>query len=60
MSTESGNHILKLSIIKLSEAFDEFVSECLDEDGKPQQPDHRALAKARGYLPPYCKNAYEK
>ena len=59
MSTESGNAILKLALIKLSEAFDELVSECLDEDGKPQQPDHRALAKARGYLPPFCKNAYE-
>ena len=60
MSTESGNAILKLALIKLGEAFDDFIGECLDEDGKPKQPDYGALAKARAYLPPFCKNAYEK
>ena len=60
MSTESGNSILKLALIKLGESFDDFIGECMDEDGKPKAPDQQALAKARGYLPAFCENAYKK
>jgi hypothetical protein len=50
----------EIALRKLSEAFDEFVLACMDEKGRPIAPDSRALAKARGYLPPYCKAAYKK
>lgn len=49
-----------LSLRKLSEAFDRFVGACMDEKGKPKAPSAGDLAKARGYLPPYCHNAYGK
>lgn len=51
--------VLKIAIKKLSEAFDEFIGACLD-DGKPKAPDYKAMMKARGYLPTYCKNALAK
>lgn len=50
----------EIALRKLSEAFDAFVSACIDESGKPKAPTQQALAKAKGYLPPYCKNAYSK
>jgi hypothetical protein len=43
----------------MSDAFDDFIGGCI-ENGKPKAPDIKALAKARAYLPPYCKNAYRK
>jgi len=52
--------ITEIALRKLSGAFDEFIGQCMDEDGKPVAPDIRALAAARGYLPPYCKLAYKK
>lgn len=52
--------ILELTIKKLSEAFDEFVGSCLDENGKPKAPDYRAIMKARGCLPPYFEHALSK
>jgi len=52
--------ILKLAIDKLSLAFDEFISACIDESGDTVAPSAQSLAKARGYLPPDCRNAYKK
>lgn len=52
--------ILELSLKKLSLAFDEFISECLTEDGKPKEPTIQAIMKSKGYLPSYCKNSYKK
>lgn len=51
--------VLELSIRTMSDAFDDFIGGCI-ENGKPKAPDIKALAKARAYLPPYCKNAYRK
>ena len=50
----------EIALRKLSEAFDEFVRACMDESGKPVAPSAKALAKARGYLPPYCESAYKR
>jgi hypothetical protein len=50
----------ELALRKLSEAFDRFVGACMDEHGKPRAPTVQDLAKARGYLPPYCEHAYKK
>lgn len=49
-----------VALRKLSEAFDRFVGACMDANGKPKAPSPQELAKARGYLPPYCANAYKK
>jgi hypothetical protein len=49
-----------LALRKLSEAFDRFVGACLDESGNPRMPSQQDIAKARAYLPPYCKHAYTK
>ena len=56
---ENDIYVLETALKKLSLAFDEFISECLD-GAKQKAPDYRAIMKARGYLPPYCKNAYAK
>lgn len=45
-------HALKV----MSKALDELVTECQNDEG----PSKQAVAKARGYLPPYCENAYVK
>lgn len=52
----SDKKVLELSLKKLSEAFDDFIDECM-KDGGPTKQD---IAKARGYLPPYCQHAYAK
>jgi len=53
---ESNDKILFFALKVMSKSLDELVTECLKEGG----PDRRAIAKARGYLPPYCENAYQK
>lgn len=52
--------IEELLLKRLWEEFDEFVRACMDDSGKPTAPSSKALAKARGYLPPYCASAYKK
>ena len=56
---EVDSKILEESLKALSLAFDEFVTECSDNN-IPKCPSNQALAKARGCLPPYCINAYKK
>ena len=48
----------RIAIRALSAAFDEFVAACVDEHGKPRAPSVKALAKARGYLPPGATMSY--
>jgi hypothetical protein len=57
--TES-ERIDQLVLTTLSLAFDEFVAECVDSDGKPKAPSRRALMRAKASLPPYCKQAFKK
>jgi hypothetical protein len=52
--------ILKIALKQTSLMFDEFVKECMTEDGKPKEPSYKSLMKARGYLPPYCECALSK
>jgi len=54
----SDDGIDRMALRALSAAFDEFVAACVDENGKPRAPNQKALAKARGYLPPRAKMAY--
>ena len=51
---ESNDKILFYALKVMSKALDELVTESLKEGGA----DKRAIAKARGYLPPYCENTY--
>ena len=55
-----SEEILKIAIRKLSESFDEFIGSCINEEGKPKEPSYKSIMKARGFLPPYCKNALSK
>lgn len=55
--SEQSIDLIALKII--TTRLDEFVAECVDENGKPRAPSHQALAKVRGYLPPACKMAYK-
>ena len=48
--------ILFYALKVMTKSLDELVTECLKEDG----PNKGAIAKARGYLPAYCKNTYVK
>lgn len=47
--------ILKLSLDALTAHFDEFIGECM-----AGAPSAKALARARGYLPAKCVNAFKK
>ena len=53
---KTNEQIDALIIRKLCLAFDEFIGACLKDAGPTKQD----IAKARGYLPPYCKHAYQK
>lgn len=55
----NDDQVLKLSIDILTDAFDQFVGECL-VDGNPVAPTPQAIAKARAYLPSRCNNAFTK
>jgi len=57
---KSERKILYHALKVVSTQFDILVGECMDANGKPQAPDRKALAKARGYLPPYTENAFVK
>lgn len=54
------NEILEMALKHMSIQFNDFVKECMTEDGKPKEPSYKALMKARGYLPPYCECALSK
>ena len=57
MGIEEGlpnSKILFYALKVSTKALDDLVTECLKEGGA----DKRAIAKARGYLPAYCKNTY--
>jgi len=53
-------YILELSLIKLSEAFNDFIKECKDENNQPKKPSYKALMRASGFLPPYCSESLTK
>jgi hypothetical protein len=52
--------ILEISLKKLTEEFDKFILECMDEDGKPKIPSYKALARARGCIPSHYESAHKK
>ncbi len=54
------DNITLIALKVVSTKLDELITLCLKEDGNTQAPDRRKLAEMRGYLPPYCKNAYNK
>jgi hypothetical protein len=54
------NEILEMALKHMSIQFNDFIKECMTEDGKPKEPSYKALMKARGYLPPYCECALSK
>ncbi len=53
---QPNSTVLFHALSVMSKALDDLITECLEDGG----PDHRSIAKYRGYLPPYCKNAYIK
>lgn len=55
--SEKSVDVIALKII--TARLDEFVAECVDENGNPRAPSQQALAKVRGYLPAGCKMAYK-
>ena len=58
--TNIDTQILSISLQKLSLAFNTFIEATLDKNNKPKAPKQGDIAKARGYLPPYCVLAYRK
>jgi hypothetical protein len=55
-----SEEILKIVVKKAHEVLDEFISECIGEDGKPKAPSYKSLMKVRGYLPESYKNSIIK
>jgi hypothetical protein len=55
-----SNDILLIAIKSLSEEFDRFIGECLNEDGSIKLPSKQAIMRAKGCLPDYCKHSYKK
>jgi len=52
--------ILLIALKKMSEAFNEFIGECMNSDGTAKAPGIRAIIKARGYLPPNSEYSLKK
>ena len=52
--------VLELSLNKLTDSIDEYLSECIDENGNMQIPHKKALMKIRACLPKTCKNTLIK
>ncbi len=52
--------ILKLSLQVMTKHLNDFLAECVDEQGKPKAPTMRTLMKMRGYLPPQHSMALQK
>jgi len=52
--------ILELPLKAMSNALNELIKECKDNDGKPKEPTYGAIMKASGFLPPYCSEALSK
>lgn len=57
---EIDKMVLELSLRFMSEAFNDFVTECMSDEGEPKMPTKQALMKARGFLPPYCSQSYKR
>lgn len=55
-----SDEILRIAIGKLSKVLNDFIGECMDEDGSPKVPSRKALMKARGYLPFSCSHSLAK
>lgn len=60
MIEDVDKFVLEAALRKLSLAFDDFIEECLNENGDRVQPSSRALAQAKACLPEYCKNSFKK
>lgn len=60
MSKTSDIRVLEISIQELSEAFDNFVGSCLNDDGTSKAPAKGAVMQARGCLPPACKHTFKR
>jgi hypothetical protein len=59
--TDLGPMNIDLIALKcLTEAFDRFIGECMDENGKPKEPSRQALMKARACLPPSARHTLTK
>ncbi len=52
--------VLTVALRKMTQAFDAFIGECIDDHGQPKQPSLQSVMRARGLLPPYCKHALRK
>lgn len=56
----NDQEILLGALKVISNAMDEFVSDCQDANGQPKAPSKQALMRARSYLPPHCTNTLIK
>lgn len=59
-SLENDRKVLQISLEKITMAFNEFISECLDDDSKPKAPQMKALMRARACLPAKCSKTLSK
>lgn len=57
---EEEDNILEFALRAMERSTDEFISSCLDEQGKIKAPDRRAIMRIRGMLPKWCKNTLIK
>jgi hypothetical protein len=56
---KSEVHVLEAAIRIVSDHFNTFIGQCLDENGKPKAPSMGDLMKARACLPAHCEYAFQ-
>lgn len=54
-----SDYVIEHALRLLTTHFDDFIGECMDEDGKPKAPSPKALAQARACLPAAYKHAHK-
>jgi hypothetical protein len=51
--------LLQHAVHALTDHFNEFIGQCMDENGKPKAPAMGELMKARACLPARCEHAFQ-
>jgi len=59
IDAQADVRILEIAVGAVSDQFNLFIGECMDENGKPKAPSMQALMRARAILPPRCEHAFQ-
>ncbi len=58
LQTHNESEFNRISLLAVTRRFDEFISKCMDDQGKPKAPSLGDIAQARACLPINYKNSF--